>query len=141
MKLITKQDSGNKFDEFYNHPVSTADPTFIRKYEAVVDQLAQDLEAIGSVSVDNDQFGVDVDFSLSRRDAHTRTVVIVSSNPGVFSKKLVETIGGSLRKYPEKYRVILDAWFSRIESCYVFIDQDEVAGWFDDPEKAVRFEK
>lgn len=136
MKLIPTENKGAKFDELYNHPDDSDDPDFIREYESFVDELEKELIKFGSVSVDNDVWGVDVDFAMSKFDTMTRAVVVVACNPEVFSKKLVDTILETLKKLPVKYRVILDGKFSHKDDFYLFIDQDEVSGWFSDPQKA-----
>jgi hypothetical protein len=140
MKLISYDEIDEKLDGLYNHPSSTEDAAFIREYEALVDRLAEDLKAIGSVSVDHDEFGVEVDFSLGKWDTHTRSIIVVCSNPAVFSKKLVDAILKTLKEYPEKYRVILDGQFSHGDPFYVFLDEGGICGWFRSPEKASVFE-
>lgn len=140
MRLITKDEITGKFDGMYNHPPDAEDPNFISEYEAVVDELENQLKAIGSVSVDNGEWGVEVDFSMAKWDTYTRSVVIVATCPRVFSKKLVETLVGALDKLPQKYRIIVDGWFSHGDNFYLFIDEKEVCGWFHSPEKAAVFE-
>ena len=138
MKLISYDEIDEKLDGFYNHPPDVSAPAFIREYEALVDRLAEALNAIGSVSVDDS--AAESDFYMVKWDVFSRSVVLVSSSPGVFSKKLVDTVLKTLREYPEKYRVILDGRFSHGDSFYVFIDEEEICGWFRSPEKARVFE-
>lgn len=140
MRLITKDEITGKFDGMYNHPADAADLDFIREYEAVVDLLENELKAVGSVSVDKDEWGVEVDFSMAKWDRYTRSVVIVAKCPRLFSKKLVETLVGVLDKLPQKYRIIVDGWFSRGDNFYLFIDNEEICGWFSNPDKAAIFE-
>jgi hypothetical protein len=140
MRLISRDEINGKLDGLYNHPADTDDLAFIREYETMVDLLAEGLKSIGSVSVDNDEWGVNVDFAMSKRDTHTRSVVVVATCPRVFSEKLVETLVATLGNLPEKYRIIVDGWFSRTDNFYLFIDDEEICGWFESPEKAAIFE-
>jgi hypothetical protein len=96
MKLISYDEIDQKLDGLYNHPASAEDYAFVCEYEAVVDQLARHLKTLGSVSIDNDKFGVEIDFSISKDYKVTRTIVVMTSNPNVFSKKLINTLHEAL---------------------------------------------
>ena len=79
MKLLSYEEIDSKLDGLYNHPVKK-DDLFVREYEAAVDQLALDIKVIGSVRVDDDEFGVDVDFSMSKHSRISSVPVVQRRN-------------------------------------------------------------
>lgn len=138
MKLINYDEVDEKLDGLYNHPSDADMAAFAKEYGSVVEQLAETLESIGSVSIDDSS--TESDFYMVKWDVHTRSIVVVSSSPTVLSKKLIKSILEGIESFPEKYRIVLDGRLSHGDSFYIFIDPEEVCGWFRNPEKVSTFE-
>lgn len=139
MKIISKGEVGVRFDEKSNHPVGVSADIFAEEYSGVIDGLSSALKRFGSIGIDGES--PESDFCMAKWDVYTRAIVLVSGSHHLFSPDLVDGIREFLKKQPIKYRVILDGWFSRKESCYLFIDPDEIVGWFDDVERVSVFER
>lgn len=140
MKIINYQDIDGKLDGVYNHPM-TRGVRFWEEYDCVVDEVALGLSNLGSVGIDEESYHEKFDFLMSKNYKFTRSVVVVSTNPLVFSKRIIDVCIDVLVKVPERYQIIFDGAFSRGDSFYIFIEIDEVYAWFKTPERSKIFER